>query len=155
MEHNTRLSEAIAMALSGITIVLYFLLLFFGSLDVPLASATLTFAALILCGCGIAFFALSLITLRQHGTESLIDYGVYGIVRHPMYVSGMLFYLAMVCFVPHWAIAVNSMVGIASVYWTMLLGEKRNLEKFGDVYKRYMQSVPRANFLLGLIRRLR
>jgi protein-S-isoprenylcysteine O-methyltransferase Ste14 len=30
--------------------------------------------------------------------------------------------------------------------------EQSNIEKFGDAYKRYMQVVPRANFLLGIIR---
>jgi protein-S-isoprenylcysteine O-methyltransferase Ste14 len=104
---------------------------------------------------GIALFALSLVTLRRHGTESLVDSGVYGIMRHPMYLSGMLFYLGMVCFVPHWIIVVNSIVGIASVYWTMILGEERNLKKFGNAYERYMQSVPRTNFLVGLVRHLR
>jgi protein-S-isoprenylcysteine O-methyltransferase Ste14 len=29
------------------------------------------------------------------------------------------------------------------------------MEKFGDDYKAYMKKVPRANFLLGIIRRFR
>jgi protein-S-isoprenylcysteine O-methyltransferase Ste14 len=37
----------------------------------------------------------------------------------------------------------------------MILGERRNLEKFRETYERYMQSVPRMNILAGLIRQLR
>lgn len=155
MDNKSETKEVIAMSISGITIALYFLFLFFGSLDMPLASAALTYVALILCALGIALFTLSFVTLRRHGTKSLIDTGIYGVVRHPMYLSGMLFYLAMICFLPHWIIAVNAIVGVVSVYWTMILGEQRNLEKFGDIYRRYMQSVPRANLLAGLIRKLR
>ena len=32
--------------------------------------------------------------------------------------------------------------------------EERLLVKFGDGYKRYMQKVPRMNFILGIIRLL-
>jgi protein-S-isoprenylcysteine O-methyltransferase Ste14 len=147
--------DVIAMSICGITIALYFLFLFFGSLDMPFASDALTVLALILCACGLLLFVLSIVTLRRHGTQDLIDTGIYGVVRHPMYLSGIFFYLAMVCFLPHWIIAVNAIVGTASVYWTMILGEQGNLEKFGEGYQRYMQSVPRANLLAGVIRQLR
>jgi protein-S-isoprenylcysteine O-methyltransferase Ste14 len=155
MNYGRQTQEVIAMSISSITVTLYFLFLFFGSLSTPLASDALAYLALILCAFGIMLFTLSITTLRRRGTKKLIDKGIYGVVRHPMYLSGMFFYLAMICFLPHWAIAANAIVGVASVYWTMILGERRNLEKFRETYERYMQSVPRMNILAGLIRQLR
>jgi protein-S-isoprenylcysteine O-methyltransferase Ste14 len=155
MNYGRQTQEVIAMSISGITVALYFLFLFFGSLSTSLASDALTYLALILCAFGIVLFVLSIITLRRRGTKELTDQGIYGVVRHPMYLSGMFFYLAMICFLPHWIIAANAIMGMASVYWTMILGEQRNLEKFGETYERYMQSVPRMNILAGLMRQLR
>ena len=155
MNDRRQNQEVIAMSISGITIALYFLFLFFGSLSTSLASDALTYLALLLCAVGTVLLALSIVTLRRHGTDSLIDNGIYGVVRHPMYLSAMFFYLAMICFIPHWVIAANSVVGLASVYWTMIMGERGNLEKFGEVYERYMQSVPRVNIVAGLMRQLR
>jgi len=37
-------------------------------------------------------------------------------------------------------------------YFIALKADQELIEKFGDEYKRYMQKVPRTNFLLGLIR---
>ena len=155
MNLRQQTQETIAMSISGITIVLYFLLLFFGSLSTSLASDALTCLAFVLFAIGIVLFILSIVTLRRHGTQNLIDYGIYGVVRHPMYLSGMFFYFSMIGFLPHWAIAANAIVGVASVYWSMILGEQRNVEKFGETYQHYMHSVPRVNILAGLMRQLR
>jgi hypothetical protein len=40
-------------------------------------------------------------------------------------------------------------------YLIALKADQELIEKFGDDYRRYMQKVPRMNFLLGLIRLLR
>jgi protein-S-isoprenylcysteine O-methyltransferase Ste14 len=36
----------------------------------------------------------------------------------------------------------------------MVIEEKKNIEKFGGEYARYMQSVPRANLFAGFFRLL-
>jgi protein-S-isoprenylcysteine O-methyltransferase Ste14 len=151
MKRETK--ETILMIVAGATVALYFVLLLIPNLEVPLASDGLTLAGWILLGCGVVLVVLSIVTLRWRGRESLIDAGIYGVVRHPMYLGGMFLYFAMICFVPHWAVAINSVVGMASVYWIMILGEQRNIEKFGDAYKHYMQTVPRVNLVAGIMRR--
>ena len=40
-------------------------------------------------------------------------------------------------------------------YLIALKADQELTEKFGDDYRRYMQKVPRVNFLVGLIRLLR
>jgi protein-S-isoprenylcysteine O-methyltransferase Ste14 len=44
---------------------------------------------------------------------------------------------------------------MACVYLISRQEDQRLIEKFGDDYKRYMQSVPRMNFLVGVIRLVR
>jgi protein-S-isoprenylcysteine O-methyltransferase Ste14 len=41
------------------------------------------------------------------------------------------------------------------VYLDALKADRYAIEKFGEEYKRYMQTVPRINFLSGIIRFLR
>ena len=41
---------------------------------------------------------------------------------------------------------------IPLTYIDLIKADKDAIEKFGDDYKQYMQKVPRANFLLGIIR---
>ena len=43
---------------------------------------------------------------------------------------------------------------IPLTYIDCIRADKDAIEKFGDDYKAYMQKVPRANFLLGIIRLL-
>ena len=71
-----------------------------------------------------------------------------------MYLGAMVLFLSWIFFLPHWIIVLISSVNIAIVYWFILQGEHQNITKFGDTYRRYMETVPRINLLAGLIRRL-
>jgi protein-S-isoprenylcysteine O-methyltransferase Ste14 len=55
----------------------------------------------------------------------------------------------------NWIVAISTIVGIACCYLIILSEDQRNIEKFGDAYKRYTRKVPRMNLLLGIIRLLR
>jgi protein-S-isoprenylcysteine O-methyltransferase Ste14 len=41
------------------------------------------------------------------------------------------------------------------LYNDMCREEESNIERFGDDYRRYMQQVPRMNFVVGIIRLIR
>ncbi|KON27704.1 hypothetical protein AC481_04080 [miscellaneous Crenarchaeota group archaeon SMTZ-80] len=103
---------------------------------------------------GMIFVILSIITLRRKGINRIVDSGIYGIVRHPMYIGGMVLFLSHIFFFQHWIIAVNTIVAIFCTYLSIRLGDQRNIEKFGDDYKHYMQKVPRMNFFVGIMRLL-
>ena len=46
-------------------------------------------------------------------------------------------------------------VTLSVLFYIVVLREDKGLiEKFGDYYKRYMQKVPRMNFIVGIIRLL-
>ena len=88
-------------------------------------------------------------------TTVLVDNGLYSIVRHPQYTSGILFSLALILIAQSWLIAVMGIVVMPLLYLDILMADKHEIEKFGDDYRRYMKRVPRTNFLLGIIRLLR
>jgi len=88
-------------------------------------------------------------------TTVLVDSGTYAIVRHPMALGSILLISASILISQHWLAAI---VGIPIIVWMYLEVEKAEkglMVKFGDDYKRYMQKVPRMNFVLGIIRILR
>jgi protein-S-isoprenylcysteine O-methyltransferase Ste14 len=87
-------------------------------------------------------------------TTVLVDSGIYAVVRHPQYLAGILINLALILITQHWLIAIIGAAAMALNYIDMIKADQDLIEKFGDDYKRYMQRVPRMNFLLGLVRLL-
>jgi protein-S-isoprenylcysteine O-methyltransferase Ste14 len=85
-------------------------------------------------------------------TTTLVDSGVYGIVRHPQYLAGVLMSIAIPLISQHWLIAVLGIIAAPLYYLNTYDEEKNDIEKFGDAYKQYMERVPRMNFILGIIR---
>lgn len=143
--------EYLTYVFNAATIIVYFLLLLI--LNDPPSLPLLNYFAFLFLGLGITFLVLS---LRHHrGTKLqgvIFDSGVYGIVRHPMYLGAIFFFIAMMCFLPHWIMLILSPLNILLVYRFMPLEEKKNLEKFGEPYRRYMMDVPRINLIVGIIR---
>jgi protein-S-isoprenylcysteine O-methyltransferase Ste14/NAD-dependent dihydropyrimidine dehydrogenase PreA subunit len=88
-------------------------------------------------------------------TTVLVDSGTYAIVRHPQVLGGILLMIASILISQHWLVAIVGVIVAASGYKIQVKLEKGLLVKFGDDYKRYMEKVPRLNFLLGIIRLLR
>jgi len=87
-------------------------------------------------------------------TKTLVITGIYSIVRHPQYTAGILFSLALILMAQSWLVLSLGVVLIPLLYIDIVMADKYELEKFGDDYKRYMERVPRSNFLLGAIRLL-
>jgi protein-S-isoprenylcysteine O-methyltransferase Ste14 len=102
-------------------------------------------------GIGAFFFILSVFTLRRKGTLNVIDSGIYGIVRHPMYLSAIVMFFSHIFLGQNWIVTISTIIAIVCCYLIIQLGDQRNIERFGNDYKLYMQKVPRANFLLGII----
>jgi len=149
MRRNTK--ESILMSIVGIT---FFLNIIAINLFPP-AIEELVVVGYAILGIGAVFFVLSIFTLRRKGTSNIVDNEIYGVVRHPMYLGGMVMFLSHVFFGQHWIVAINTLVAIVCVYESMRMEDQSNAEKFGEDYKRYMEKVPRMNIVLGLIRLLR
>jgi protein-S-isoprenylcysteine O-methyltransferase Ste14 len=114
---------------------------------------------------GIVFGMLPVTEFRKKGkvrkgksyihTTKLVDTGVYSIVRHPQYVTFMLWAIAGMLLFQHWIVVLLAFPVIPLTYVDLIRADKAAIEKFGDEYETYMKKVPRANFLLGIIRHLR
>ena len=108
---------------------------------------------------------LPIFTLRRKGgvakgdsfvrTTKLVDTGIYAIVRHPqMGTAGLLMCLGLMLITQHWVSVALGIPAMVLVYLDLLNADQRCIEKFGDAYRRYMQRVPRVNFLAGILRLL-
>ncbi len=88
-------------------------------------------------------------------TTQLVDSSLYAIVRHPQYVAGMLFNLALMFLAQHWVVVLVGVVCMVLFYIDIQAADKEGIEKFGEAYREYMQRVPQVNFLLGILRVIR
>jgi protein-S-isoprenylcysteine O-methyltransferase Ste14 len=145
--------ETMGYLVNGLSIALFFYLAF--ALDVSDSLWPLKYVGWILLGAGITLVALSIITLARNRGAGLVDRGVYGIVRHPMYVGAILCFLSYSFFVPHWLILLISAANVAIVYMFIRQEEAQNVAVFGSAYSHYMETVPRANPVAGILRRMR
>jgi protein-S-isoprenylcysteine O-methyltransferase Ste14 len=73
--------------------------------------------------------------------KELVTKGVYGIVRHPLYVAGIVIFTVN----PHVTVNGLTVTVLADFYFLfgMFIEERRFLRIFGDQYRAYMQRVPR------------
>jgi protein-S-isoprenylcysteine O-methyltransferase Ste14 len=112
---------------------------------------------------GTVFAILPIFALRARGkvpegksymeTTALVDTGIYALVRHPQGgTAGLLFNVALALIGQHWLLAVLAVVGMALIYVDTFNADENCIDKFGEEYVRYMQRVPRVNFLAGLLR---
>ena len=112
------------------------------------------------------FGVLPIITFRRMGgvpkgesymkTTTLVDTGIYGVVRHPQGgTAWFLINLGVMLIAWHWSSVVLGLVSMVLVYADIFKSDQYCIEKFGDAYKRYMERVPRINFVAGVIRRVR
>jgi len=128
-------------------------------LTIPFYFGWIVFAASLL------FFFSPVIYFRKRGkpaegkgimdTTVVVESGTYGIVRHPQFLGAILTVCASILITQHWFFALIGIFIVGITPKWIREAEANLILKFGDDYKRYMQKVPRMNFILGLVRLLR
>ncbi len=89
-------------------------------------------------------------------TTILVDSGMYSLVRHPQYLSFMLVNLALPLIAQHWLVVAMGIVGAILVRVGIVpAADRRNVERFGEAYRRYMEEVPGVNVVAGMARLIR
>ena len=88
-----------------------------------------------------------------HTTE-LVTTGVYGVVRHPQFLAGILVITSMMLLSQHVGSAVAGLVAAAVFASEVPVADERLVAKFGEPYVRYMGRVPGLNFISGVVRLL-
>lgn len=87
--------------------------------------------------------------LRIRSQHDLVQSGPYRWIRHPIYSSGVLFFIAMLIISSNWVVGL-CWSGVLVLYaHRMPREEKMMLEAFGEDYQRYMKTtgrlLPRLN----------
>ena len=114
-------------------------------------------------GCFLVIISLILVLksniLRKKGelaetkgyvTTKLVNSGIYGIVRHPIYLSLFYLFMGLMFISQHPVSIVIGLILMFYCYYLMIAEEKKTVAKFGDDYIQYMKRVPRANLVKGL-----
>ena len=112
---------------------------------------------------GAIFGVLPIVTLRRkvgvakgqsyRKTTSLVDTGIYAIVRHPQGgTAWLLLNLGVMLIAQHWTSVVLGLVSMVLAYADSFKADQYCIEKFGDSYRRYIERVPRVNFIAGIVR---
>ena len=114
---------------------------------------------------GIVFGLLPVFEFRKKGkiqpgksyihTTQVVDTGIYSIVRHPQYLTFMMWALAGMLLFQHWITILLGIPIFPLTYLDLIKADKDAIKKFGHDYESYMKKVPRANFLLGIVRKIR
>lgn len=75
-------------------------------------------------------------TRREH---TLVTRGPYRWVRHPLYLSGTVFWLALSLVSASWFIGLMSVLSFAAVVIRTPIEEAKLIQRFGDDYREYME----------------
>ena len=105
---------------------------------------------------------LSILALARRGqpdgfferTTTLIDSGLFGVIRHPLYLGIALWSLGLVLKIQGILPSLAGTVALGCAWAASRKEEEFNLEKFGEGYAEYMTMVPAWNALKGLHRAL-
>ncbi|RLF99410.1 MAG: hypothetical protein DRN49_04425, partial [Thaumarchaeota archaeon] len=116
--------------------------------------ATLLYAGWIIFACGVVVLVSSSQTRRKsyRMRETFIQSGLYAYVRHPEFLGHMLIIISLISMAQHPISVAIGLVLLSLLCIEIVEEEKRNIEKFGEVYKDYMRKVPRINLLAGIIK---
>lgn len=146
--------------LAGVLLVLTWLLYLLEFHDS--AIEPLVYAGWIVLGIGLTLILLAIVTLRAKGrpaegkdfasTTTLVRDGIYGVVRHPLYLGWLLMYVAAILFSQHWIVATLAVLGTACIIQITRQEDRHLIGRFGDAYERYMDSVPAMNLAIGIAR---
>ncbi len=108
------------------------------------------------------FFIPPFIILKKYGkndpknsymiTTTLVNKGVYKIVRHPQYLGYIFLFIGFSLTTQNIFLILIGLITIAAFSFEANNEEKILLSKFGNSYKDYMNAVPKFNFLLGIIK---
>ena len=103
---------------------------------IPLAVVLLGLSAYL------AWKGLSTVFGEIREEPGVITTGVFGIVRHPIYLSEVLLYLGFLMLSLSLAAAVVWCIAIVFLHYISRCEEKLLLARFGEEYARYMREVP-------------
>ena len=89
-----------------------------------------------------AWAGMNIVFGEVRETPGVIRKGVFNVVRHPIYISAILFYLGLLLIRTSLAAAVIWIIAIVFLHYISRYEEKLLLARFGEDYRQYMKDVP-------------
>lgn len=99
-------------------------------------------AAILITAGWLALTGLRIVFDEERAEPCVIRKGVFGFVRHPIYLSEILLYLGMLTLGISLAAAAVLVIACAFLHFISRYEEKQLLDRFGPEYRRYMADVP-------------
>jgi protein-S-isoprenylcysteine O-methyltransferase Ste14 len=132
----------------------------------PEGLPVLRYVGYVIWTAAVVFAVLPIFTLKRRGqvpkgqsymkTTTVVTSGVYSLVRHPQGgLAWLLMNLAVMLVGQTWPIALLGGISMLLVYLDAYKTDQYCIEKFGQEYQRYMETVPRVNVVAGATRLLR
>jgi protein-S-isoprenylcysteine O-methyltransferase Ste14 len=106
------------------------------AIRIPLAVVVLGISACL------AWTGMSMVFGETRDDPGVIRTGVFGIVRHPIYLSEVLLYLGFLMLSLSLAAAVVWCIALVFLHYISRWEEKLLLARFGEEYAQYMRDVP-------------
>ena len=124
------------------------------SIFVPLKLGTLWFhVGLPICLLGAAMHTVALMNYATASLDEPTTRGIYRISRHPLYFSAFLLFIGAGVTSASWVLLLGSILWLILEHPVVIAEERFCLAKYGDVYREYMDRVPRYAGVPGLKRR--
>ena len=83
----------------------------------------------------------------------MLDTGIFGVVRHPLYLGTALWSVALILVFQSILSVILGIVAISCFWMASRKEDEFNTKKFGDSYREYMERVPMWNLFVGLRKR--
>ena len=90
----------------------------------------------------VAKTGLDIVFGETRETPGVVSKGIFGVVRHPIYLGSILFYLALLLLSISISAAIVWLIIIGFYHYLALYEEKLLVKKFGTEYTEYMKKVP-------------
>ena len=79
----------------------------------------------------------------------MLDTGIFGVVRHPLYLGTALWSVALMLVFQSILSVILGIVAISCFWMASTKEDEFNIKKFGDRYREYMKRVPMWNLFRG------
>jgi protein-S-isoprenylcysteine O-methyltransferase Ste14 len=128
----------------------------FGSVGwLALGGGLLTLSALV-------FLIVPVVQLKRHGgvargdifanTTVVVDTGLYAVVRHPQFLAMPVLVVGIALLAQRGGVAFVGAAAVGAFFVDFRRADRRDVAKFGQSYREYMQRVPGWNPFAGLWR---
>jgi protein-S-isoprenylcysteine O-methyltransferase Ste14 len=110
---------------------------------IPFCAFRLWLAIILLALAGyMAFTGMKILFGTVRDNPHLIRHGIFGTIRHPIYLSEILLYLGLLLLNTSLAAAGIWIIGVIFFHYISRYEEKVLIERFGNEYRQYMRDVP-------------